>query len=304
MKTKNDENMPEKIRPASKAGTWYEGNAKRLRQEILALFKAIEPKKPTGHVRALISPHAGYVYSAKTAAHGFSSILHDNIERVIVLAPSHYERFKGGSIPDATHYETPLGKVPLDRSACDLLLSGKGFFSSPSAHTNEHSLELQLPFLQVALERGFSLIPILTGEIKPGLRGKMAEQLLPLWDDNTLVVVSSDFTHYGPNFGYVPFADKIRENLEELDLGAARITLDLDHERFDEYIEKTGATICGRGSIALFLCMAASREVRGKILKYTTSGDMTGDFSNSVSYASICFTAGEKQAAHSSGSDG
>jgi AmmeMemoRadiSam system protein B/AmmeMemoRadiSam system protein A len=289
-----------KVRSPAKAGTWYEGEPKALKKQIMGFLNTVDVPEIHGTIRALISPHAGYLYSGKTAAHGFKTLLGSEYKRVIVLAPSHYARFEGGSILDVTHYETPLGTLPLDREACDELLHEEFFTTVPSAHGQEHSLELQLPFLQCALKDGFKLIPIVIGEIRSSWYEPMAECLLSFWDEETLIVTSSDFTHYGANFGYLPFKKDIPENLKKLDLGAVQKILDVNYKGFESYVRKTGATICGRKPITLLLTMAALRNAKGHLLTYTTSGALTGDFSHSVSYASIGFTIPETSGGKSS----
>lgn len=288
------EGKEERVRPAAKAGLWYEGRRGALEKQLQSFFKAADFKEPEGSVRGLISPHAGYFYSGQTAAYGYKMLEGKKYKRVIVLAPSHYSRFEGGSIMDVTHYETPLGKIPLDRETCDALLRLEYFTSVPGAHTQEHSLELQLPFIQHALEDGFQLIPIVISELKSSWYEPMAKALLPYWDDDTLVVASSDFTHYGPSFGYLPFRKDIQENLEKLDMGAVDKILNLDYRDFIKYQSDTGATICGRKPIALVVYMAKSLGLKANMLKYTTSGEITGDFANSVSYVSLCFTGSGK----------
>jgi AmmeMemoRadiSam system protein A len=120
----------------------------------------------------------------------------------------------------------------------------------------------------------------------------MAAVLLPYWNDSTIVVASSDFTHYGAGFGYAPFRKDIPENLAKLDGGAVDRIEAIDPEGFESYVSKTGATICGRKPIALLLAMAREKGYTAKKLAYTTSGEMTGDYSTSVSYVSIAFLGG------------
>ncbi|MHC4942587.1 MAG: AmmeMemoRadiSam system protein B [Planctomycetota bacterium] len=290
------------MRPAAKAGTWYERDPNALEKQLDRFFSKANPPKVEGSVRALISPHAGYVYSGQTAAYGGKVIQGASCRRVIVLAPSHYARFEGGSIMDVTHYETPLGRIKLDRKACDALLKTEYFTSVSMAHTQEHSLELQLPFIQHALKEDFVLIPILIGDIRSSWYEPMTKLLLEYWDENTLVVTSSDFTHYGANFGYVPFRKNVPENLEKLDMGAIEKILKLDRQGFNDYVEETAATICGRKPIALLLSLARQKKMEAHLLHYTTSGAMGGDYATSVSYASICFTGGTESEAKSQGS--
>lgn len=289
---KGDQKM--KIRPAKKAGSWYEGSSKALKKQLDGFFDSAAVE--AAQVRALISPHAGYVFSGGTAAYGFKMLEGSGYKRVIVLAPSHYARFDGGSILDVTHYETPLGRIPLDREACDALLEHEQFTCVPTAHSQEHSLELQLPFLQHVLDDGFTLIPIVVSSLPASWYEEMAKLLLPYWDEKTLVVVSSDFTHFGPNFGYEPFRKDIPENLKKLDLGAVERIVALDVKGFNDYVAKTAATICGRKPIGLLLAMAKMKNMEARLLHYTTSAEMTKDYSNSVSYASICFVDSGKEA--------
>jgi len=300
MKPTNTEDPMMKIRPAKKAGAWYEGSSTSLKKQLNGFFRTADIT--TSPVRALISPHAGYVYSGGTAAYGYKALEGCSYKRVIVLAPSHYAHFDGGSILDVTHYETPLGRIPLDREACDSLLSHDYFTTVPNAHSQEHSLELQLPFLQHTLQEGFTLIPIVISKMPESWYKPMAKLLLSYWDEKTLVVVSSDFTHFGPNFGYEPFTEKIPENLKKLDLGAVKQIIELNVDGFNDYIRQTEATICGRKPIGLLLAMARIKKMEAKLLHYSTSGELTKDFSNSVSYASICFTetTKEKSAVHDS----
>ena len=280
-----------KVRPAAKAGSWYEKDPVKLRKRIEELFDAAGVNEPDASVRAVICPHAGYAYSGPTAGKAYARLKGADFERVIVLAPSHHAAFGGGSIADVTHYETPLGRIPLDRKACDALLAGPLFTTHPKAHKQEHSLELQLPFLQCALSEGFTLIPVVISHLDADQVKTMADALLPLWDEKTLVVASSDFTHYGSPFRYVPFDKDIPKNLKKLDLGAMDWIQALNAEGFSRYVSETGATICGRVPIAVLVTLAKARGgMEVKLLEYTTSGAITGDYGTSVSYAAIAFT--------------
>ena len=127
-------------------------------------------------------------------------------ERVVLLAPAHYGAFRGASITPVAAYDTPLGPVYLDLETCRRLQTHALFLDAPDAHVREHALECQLPFLQVTLPKA-RIVPILVGDLKPEDVRTLAGLLEPLLDEQTLLVVSSDFTHYGPNYGFVPFRD-------------------------------------------------------------------------------------------------
>ena len=289
MKDSNQDKEIKKVRKSVLAGSWYRGTERGLQEQVDGFFQEARKEKLDTTVRGLISPHAGFFYSGATAAIGYKTLEGRKIKRVIVLALSHRYPFSGGSIADATHYETPLGTIPLDREACDAILKSKRFSTVSEAHKAEHSLEIQLPFLQRLLPDGFRLIPILLSNVKAGWYDEMSETLLPYWDDETVVVASSDFTHYGEGFGYVPFRKDIPARLAELDGGAAELIEALDVKGFDAYVKKTGATICGRKPIALLMTMAKKKGLEARKIAHTTSGEISGDYDTSVSYLSFVF---------------
>ncbi len=279
-----------KVRKAVFAGSWYEGTESALTDQIDGFLDGAKTLVLDKPMRGLISPHAGLFYSGATAAVGYKTLRAESVKRVLILALSHRHPFKGGSILDVTHYETPLGLIPVDRAACDEIVRHEHFACVPGAHGREHSLEIQLPFLQRVLGEGFTIIPIIVGHIDTDAFGAMADVLLPYWDDETVVVVSSDFTHYGEGYGYVPFDKDIPENISKLDHGAVDRIEALDMEGFNSYVNDTGATICGRKPIALLLTMARKKGYAAQELFYTTSGEKTGDYSMSCSYLSIAVT--------------
>ena len=277
----------EKARRSVLAGSWYEGTKAGLEKEVDAYLHKIPPVFEERRVLGLISPHAGYVYSGQAAAYGYARVKGADIDRVVILAPSHRVGFRGISVPDYTHYETPLGRVPVDRESCKRLLSEEGFTTVERAHTEEHSLEIQLPFLQRVVG-DFELVPMVVGEIGPDDYEALGRAVASVVDARTLVVASSDFTHYGPRFGYVPFEDDVKENLKALDMGAVEKILARNREGFVRYRTETGATICGACPIGLLMeVMPASAEP--ELLAYYTSGDVTGEWDHSVSYVSLAF---------------
>lgn len=281
----------ERTRPAAVAGSWYPGDPAQLRAYLDDLLQGDAPeRKDSGPVRALISPHAGYMYSGAVAAAGYRLVRGQAFKRVLLLGPSHHGGFHGLSIADATHYETPLGPIPLDLEAVKRLRGSPLVTSDPDAHRDEHSLEMQLPLLQRALQPGWRLVPILVGRMQPGDYATAAQLLRPLLDDHTLVVVSSDFTHYGPRYGYLPFPDdgKTAARLDALDRGSLDHILHKDPQGFLDYKARTGTTICGYQPIALLLHLLPP-DSTGQLVAHATSGELTGDYENSVSYLSIAF---------------
>ncbi len=264
------------------AGTWYTDNPERLAHEIDSLLDAALPK-PQDDVMALLLPHAGYRYSGGVAAQGIKQVVGRSFSRVVVIGPSHrVPMLDSVSIPDVSHIETPLGQIEVDRVLVERLWENDGFVSNSRVHAGEHSVQIELPFLQRALAE-FKVVPIVCGELSEQGAHRIGQVLLENIDPETLVVISSDFTHYGGAFGYVPFRNRIKENLETLDLGAFRLIEQKNLGGFLQYIRNTGATICGRAPISVLLAMLPD-EARVELLKYETSGDLTGDWSHCVSY--------------------
>lgn len=270
------------------AGQWYPAEPAQLKADLESYF-AKDPEDLPGNVRALIVPHAGYQYSGTVAAAAMKSVEGKRFSRVVVLGPSHSMPMENvASVPDATHYATPLGEVALDVEFIAALKQHPEFKTIPGANGREHSVQIQIPLLQEALN-GFKLVPIVVGQLDEEAAREMGRILAGLIDEDTLVVASSDFTHYGPRFRYTPFEDNVLENLKKLDLGAWDAIADKDLGGFRAYCEKTGATICGRNAIGVLLAMLPDSFEPHRIA-YDTSANLTGDTANSVSYLSAAFS--------------
>jgi len=275
------------VRPSALKGSWYPADREALERQVETFLERVPPSAEGKNIVGMISPHASYAYSGEVAAWGYKNLSGLSFRRVIILAPSHYVPFEGVSIPRVGFYETPLGQVRVDQKSCGYLLKKPLFQSIQQAHLKEHAVEIQLPFLQRTLE-DFTLIPLLVGSLKEEDYESVSNELKRLIDPNTLFIASSDFTHFGPRFGYVPFTSDFKENISRLDRGAIDLILGKDWEGFLAYRERTQATICGFRPIALLLKVLPS-NTHGKLLRYRLSGDITGDYTNSVSYASIIF---------------
>lgn len=280
-------------RPARFAGSWYPADDRALTKLVDDLLARAKPTKLTGPPIALISPHAGYRFSAPVAAAGYRCLEKQPVNRVIVLAFSHRKAgaTHGVDVPRAlTTYETPIGPVPIDRAVCDDLLRHPLFSSNPEYGRHEHSLELQLPFLQRALGE-FRLVPLLVGRMSDQDYAQAARAIMPWIDDKTLLVASTDFTHFGPNYGYQPFNDDVADKIRDLGDKAAAPILQCDVDGFVDHLASTGDTICGRGPVTLLLRILSMRGgAIGIRAGFDTSGNMTGDWTNSVTYQSFVFT--------------
>jgi AmmeMemoRadiSam system protein B len=264
------------------AGSWYPEDPARLSALVDRLL-AEAPEPPPEPPLALIAPHAGFPYSGAVAATAFACLRHRAFSRVLLVGPSHYASFRGGVTPEADTWRLPLG---------DLAIEPGPLLRRTSPFLREHCLEAELPFLQRALGGSFSVVPVLVG---PGSDAAdlqaLADSLAPLLTADTLLVVSSDFTHFGEAFGYVPFdpgdAD-VAARIRVLDGGALQRIEAGDVHGFERHVERTGATICGRHAIGVLLRLpTVRRSPARRTLAYATSGAMTGSFEHSVSYAAV-----------------
>jgi len=278
---------------------WFPGDRKELQAAVDKYLADAGDVKVEGKPVAVIAPHAGYRWSGPTAAYAFKPLVGLKYSRVVLMGPSHYEAFTGGSVSDADAYATPLGQVELDKPAVKVLLATGACRSLPQADDREHSLQNELPFLQTVL-KDWKLVPIVVGAFQKDTDiEKLADAVKSVLTPDTLIVVSSDFTHYGPRFDFTPFTTDLKENIRKLDQGAADRICAVDYKGFRDYMAKTEATICGRQPIAVLLKVLDGRkDIRGKLVRYASSGDQTGDYGDSVSYASIVLSraAGESRA--------
>jgi len=274
------EMMEQVIRKSVIAGSWYPGNPTLLRKDIEKYIDNVTAEVPDEKVVGIVSPHAGYMYSGQVAAHAYRLLKGKFFDTVVVIGPSHRAFFRGASIYERGGYETPLGIVPIDMETAEKIRSQSGMISFvPDAHRQEHSVEIQLPFLQVALGE-FSFVPVVMGvqdeKTCRELAGAIAEAVR---DKDALIVGSSDLSHFR---GY--------EKTVEMD------SLVLDHmKKMDSVgllrdLEKGACEACGGGPIAVTMMVAEKLGADGsKVLEYANSGDVTGDKGSVVGYAAAVF---------------
>ena len=281
------------------AGKWYSSDPAELSEQIDSLLRDAFAEKSCNSPLFVVVPHAGYQYSGKTAAAGYRRIgtagkSYINPELIVIIGPSHYKSYRGCSTILVDYMETPLGKIRVNRKIAEKLLSDKLFKNDPSAFDREHSIEIQLPFLQRIfgdkMSGSIQILPILAGELDDNEARLVAGKITSVISiKRSFIIVSSDFTHYGPYFGYLPFKHTGRSTpgkIKKLDSGAIDHILKKDNKGFSDYINKTGITICGRNAIRLILSLPV-RDFKAQSVYYDTSGNITGDYTNSVSYASI-----------------
>lgn len=272
------------------AGAFYTDDPKVLRSQIESMLEAA-PKAAVS--RALVVPHAGYTFSGAVAAKAFATLEGDGLERVILIGPSHHRAYEGGALParGVDAFSTPLGEVLIDRDALVSLRSKTEFGGPAEAHGPEHSLEVELPFLQVIAPKA-KIVPILVGgETGAAAARRMAQALLPLINDKTAVIVSSDFTHHGERYRWAPFSEpELGEQLVHLGRVTAGRLAAMDAKGFSRQVDVSGDTICGaRPAIVLAELLAHAFNGTGEVLEVTTSGHLTGSWELSVTYVSIAF---------------
>jgi MEMO1 family protein len=277
------------------SGTWYPDDPAELRELLTKLFADSEKRTglyslPGGD--AFVVPHAGLVYSGTVAAAAYRHLALQSPRRVVLLGFSHRGSPPGIGIPDAVAYRTPLGDVPVDGDAAAHLAACRAFRPVPEARVCDHSVEIQLPLVQHAAPNA-SVVPLYVSHLDPADRAEAARALADLAAPGTVFVASSDFTHYGKNFGFQPFPNdqRVAGRLEDLDKSVADAAGSLDPELFLTELRASQSTVCGYDPISLLLAtvrlLDAREEHFQELLDYQTSGAITGDFSHSVSYAAL-----------------
>jgi len=278
-------------RPPAVAGSFYPASPRTLRQEVEAFLQGAGKN---GSYRAVIAPHAGYLFSGRTAGFAFAGLGQD-LQRVVLLGPSHYRTFAGAALPapQLQAFATPLGEVPLDLEALLPLRENPHFAGPPQAHDPEHCLEVELPFLQVQVPQA-ALVPILVGPQTTLQEAEaLARALTPLLDSQTAVVVSSDFTHHGRAYGYVVFPEE--PSLGQRLLLRARRTAERaaakDLRGFWHQVEVSDDSVCGARAIAVLLQLLSHAFAgQGRVLHLSTSGEVSGDWHQVVTYVAVGFS--------------
>ncbi|MBT8370257.1 MAG: AmmeMemoRadiSam system protein B, partial [Deltaproteobacteria bacterium] len=257
-----------------RADSFYPADPSQLSQMIDQLTRKAQKTgiqiPPNKHLRAIIMPHAGYIYSGWTAAHASLVIKSGHFSKVILLGPDHFVGFSNAAISDATDFETPLGKIKLHKDVAKLRRQSNLFHPLPLAYDKEHSLEVLLPFLQTYLG-DFQLLPILVGQAE--IKG-LSSVLEAFVDQDTLMVVSSDLSHY------LSYAEAVNQDQETIN----RI-LNL---KTDELV-RADNWACGARPILILLNLARRHQWQPELLHYCNSGDTAGDRSRVVGYAAIAF---------------
>ena len=274
------------------AGSWYPGTEREIRAIAEKWEKRVGDEKSMPALpdkpNALLMPHAGWAYSGEIAWRAARLVRGMKYDRVVVLAPSHRAWIENRLVaPEAESVSTPLGKIAIDKEWLDRLALMAPIARNNRIHAAEHSAQIEYPLLQLALGNGFTLVPLVMGSFGRDQMAMCTRALARLMDDKTLLVISSDFTHYGTDFSYAPYGtsggEDVRAKVASVDGEAFSFMAKCDADGFAAYVGKTGATICGHVPIELAL-----RAFPGKPplvrLAYATSSDVERDFSHFVCY--------------------
>jgi len=268
-----------RVRPPAVAGAFYPGQRQTLANEVSAMLEAVNTRSRAASAlpKAIIVPHAGYIYSGSTAALAYTRLLplSETIRRVVLLGPVHRVPVRGLALPGTDFFATPLGEIEVDQEAVAAISPLPQVAVSPAAHAQEHSLEVQLPFLQMVLD-DFKLLPLAVGDAAPA---EVAQVLERLWGgDETLIVISSDLSHYLP---YTVAQAVDRETVQAITDYQPGIL----HEQ-----------ACGATPINGLLLAAKSHHLQPQLLGLFNSGDTAGDKQRVVGYAAIAFNRGVSHA--------
>ncbi|MBU0530568.1 MAG: AmmeMemoRadiSam system protein B [Candidatus Aenigmatarchaeota archaeon] len=257
------------MRKPAVAGAFYPADKKELREMILGFIRYSRTVCIQGELKALIVPHAGYIYSGVVAAAGYKLLKDSKYKKFLILGPSHYVPFMGASFSFDDYWSTPLGKVPVIKPE-----ETENLKSVPEAHIQEHSIETQLPFLQVVVKQ-FGILPLILGYVNPK---SLAKELINYLDDETFIIISSDLSHY-----------HTYEEARNIDSFSNKVIPSLDTnnaERIDA---------CGSSGIQTVLHIAKQLGWKGVLIDYKNSGDTAGDKNHVVGYGCYGFYSETKR---------
>jgi MEMO1 family protein len=303
---------------------WYPQEKNQLSKELdFYLNKAKKDFKVVANpnnIKILIAPHASLYYSGLCAATAYQTLLSNNkknekIKNIIILSPSHTKFFNGIALPNFDEYQTPLGNLSINKVKLNKLKEKNLFKIDKNIFNKEHSIEIQFPFLQKTIQ-DFKIIPLIIGQINETNINLITKSIEKIIDKNTLIVISSDFIHYGKDYNYTPFERDVLDFIRFVDSAALEAIGKQSYKMFNKTLKNSGATICGQNCIKIALKLLENKifgNVESRLTCYYTSAQLTqarknnninikkllsdhpdSKVKNSVSYAGLIFTT-EKQ---------
>lgn len=277
------------------AGTFYEEDFQKLEEQLKESFYSklgpgdLPTKRTNNKIKAVIVPHAGYHYSGAAAAWAYKKIGESEFpDTYIILGPNHQGTGSAISLED---WKTPLGFVKTDKDLARSIQENTGIPINESSHKGEHSIEVQLPFLQFVSKDNLDKLRIVPITISQDIKiTEFANNLRKTTNESkkkTVIIVSSDFTHYGRNYGYIPFEEDPQSKIKEMDTKAIKYIKSNDVKSLLDHIEETQSTICGQ--IPIIILMQVLKEYAAELEIYYSSAEISGNEKNSVGYAAITF---------------
>jgi hypothetical protein len=267
----------ENIKEPSVAGTFYPADKNALKESVEGFLSRVEKRQKDGKLIALISPHAGYRFSGQVAAYGFSELKDSAIQKVIVIGAAHHAGYKGASVYTTGSFRTPLGEVPINERLAKKLLDDEAdvrFY--PEAYAKEHSIEVQLPFLQTVL-KDFTIVPILIGSPTKKTFDHLIEVLSDIFDEKTLIIASTDLSHYHDYSTAKEMDGKVISEIERLSVTDTATLL-----------QSGQSELCGMYPVMVTIEIARRAGANyGMLFKYANSGDVSNEKEKVVGYASI-----------------
>lgn len=282
-------------RPTAVAGQFYANDTLKLKADLSKLFASAEPKKYS-HVSAIIAPHAGYIFSGAVAASAYNQIDPEKkYDRVFIIGTSHHFYFDGAAVYTDGNYKTPFGIAEVDTAlGSGLMQKSRYFIRHNQAHFKEHSLEVQIPFIQYHLKKPFQIVPIVIGTDDAAICKELAKQLEPYFNDNNLFVISTDFSHY-PNYSDANTIDKV--TAEAIEHNSAAKFLETIKTAEKKNVKNLATSICGWTSVLTLLYLTEQKPGYSiKTIQYKNSGDnpVYGDSSRVVGYYAMAVVNNNK----------
>jgi AmmeMemoRadiSam system protein B len=264
------------LRRPSAAGYFYPGDKDKLKEQLDRLLTIGQKDKIFENISGLVAPHAGYIYSGKTAAFAYNTVKGKNYKTVIIISPSHREYFEGVSVYEGDGYVTPMGIVEINKEMVNNLTAGSNnIFKGTEGHHQEHGVEVHLPFLQFILE-DFNIVPIVMGDQSKIYIDELAKRISENITDSTLIIASSDMSHFYSR----PVAD-------ELDSVAEQRINTFDYEGLYTDLEHKRCEACGGGPIvAMMKALDINHKNKSEVLDRSDSGEMTRNYEEVVGYLS------------------
>jgi MEMO1 family protein len=283
-----EENMT--VRNPAVAGTFYPAQERQLKNEVEQFLNAAKVLQPEKSLRILIVPHAGFSYSGATAGWGFKQVAQEQYSTVYLLGSSHKSYFSQAAVYNSGVWKNPLGTMAIDEDLANGLINQSSLITANlSVHDQEHSLEVELPFLQI-IYQDFKLVPILLGHSEADVLSSLSEAIVSQFDDSSLLVVSTDLSHY-----------PVEDVAEAVDKQTIEAILSLDQNFFDQKINenltKPGVETCACGADGVKVAIMVAEKLgykEAKLIHYSNSGQTGGDKSRVVGYAAIGFYTDQK----------